>query len=256
MDSGTRGTLLIVDDDPLLLETLSHNLAHAGFAVRTRESGIAALEALDEETAPDLVVLDWKMPELSGLDTLKAMRERGLEIPVLFLTNLTDQIFEESALATGAVDFVDKSRSFSIIRHRIEIVLSGLRGGGERSRPSDETASGGAEPGMRPLTVGDLSLDRSIGRARWCGAPVSLTLTEFKIVERLAANAGRDVRYRDIYDEVHGEGFHAGANDDGWRSNVRGFMKRIRKKFKDVDDGFDRIENYPGFGYRWRDPET
>jgi two-component system response regulator ChvI len=61
------------------------------------------------------------------------------------------------------------------------------------------------------------------------------------------------VRYRDLYDLVHGEGFVAGYGEDGYRTNVRTFIKRVRKKFRDIDDQFDAIENYPGFGYRWKD---
>ena len=79
-----------------------------------------------------------------------------------------------------------------------------------------------------------------------------LTLTEFEIVRLIAERPGRDVRYREIYDVVRGSGFVAGAGEDGYRANVRAFIKRIRQKFREVDDGFDRIENYAGFGYRWR----
>ena len=78
-------------------------------------------------------------------------------------------------------------------------------------------------------------------------------LTEFAIVHFLVARPGADVTYRQIYDLVRGKDFIAGYGPDGFRSNVRSFIKRIRKKFRDVDPEFDHIENYPGFGYRWRD---
>ena len=88
-------------------------------------------------------------------------------------------------------------------------------------------------------------------RALWAGRVVDLTLTEFRIVNLLAERAGRDVGYREIYDLVHGKDFVAGQGSEGYRANVRTFIKRIRKKFRDIDPGFDHIGNYAGFGYRW-----
>ncbi|HLS68350.1 MAG TPA: helix-turn-helix domain-containing protein, partial [Kiloniellales bacterium] len=82
----------------------------------------------------------------------------------------------------------------------------------------------------------------------------NLSLTEFKLVQLMAERAGQDVTYRELYDLVHGRGFVAGSGPDGYRANVRTFMKRIRQKFRELDADFDEIENYPGFGYRWRQP--
>ncbi len=100
--------------------------------------------------------------------------------------------------------------------------------------------------------VGDLELNVASNRAIWKGQPVALTLREFKIVALVALKAGQDVTYRDIYDVVHGEGFVAGYGVEGYRANVRTFIKRVRQKFREADEGFEQIENYPGFGYRWR----
>jgi two-component system response regulator ChvI len=85
---------------------------------------------------------------------------------------------------------------------------------------------------------------------------VLLTVTEFKLVDFLATRVGQDVGYRELYDIVRGAGFVAGYGEDGFRSNVRAFVKRIRRKFRDVDDSFDEIESYSGFGYRWREREA
>ncbi len=108
-------------------------------------------------------------------------------------------------------------------------------------------AAGGA------LRRGPLELRQDIHRAYWRGAPVDLTLGEFAIVGFMATHAEGDVTYRQIYDVVRGKNFTAGYGSDGFRANVRSFIRRIRKKFRDVDPEFDRIDNYPGFGYRWRD---
>ena len=102
------------------------------------------------------------------------------------------------------------------------------------------------------MALGALSLKLKINRATWGERPVELTLTEFKIVHMLVTKAGEDVAYRQIYDLVHGSGFLAGAGPEGFRANVRTFVKRIRQKFRDVDGDFDQIGNYAGFGYRWK----
>ena len=242
--------ILVVDDDPIIRETLSLNLEDQDFVVHGLSSGEALLEYLREGGTADLILLDWKIGQFSGLDTLREMRRMGGEIPVIFLTSLTDQIYEEAALATGALDFVDKSRSFSILLHRVRTVLAGRRIPRDNGGAPEGEAAGATNSGK--TQIGQLRLDPDVGRAYWQDRLVPLTLTEFQIVQALAASAGRDMRYRDIYDLVHGDGFHAGAAGDGYRANVRGFIKRIRRKFEEMDGEFSEIENYPGFGYRWR----
>jgi two-component system response regulator ChvI len=245
--SNDRIHVLIVDDDALLRESLEQNLIDAGFAVSEFADGKSALAHFDGAATGDLILLDWKMPEMNGIEVLKHLRERAIDVPVVFLTVLSDQIYEEAALLGGAVDFVEKSRSFAILRRRIELILDRQAQAANRS----------AADTNGELTIGDLQLDTGSSRAVWQRARVDLTLTEFKIVHHLASQAGTDIRYRDIYDLVHGEGFVAGAGDDGYRSNVRTFIKRIRQKFRDVDDAFAAIQTYTGFGYRWvEDPEN
>jgi len=245
MAAGKR--VLVVDDDEFFRESLAQNLADAGFVVETAANGEEAIEHLagGNEPPADLVILDWKMPGLTGIEVLRRVRQGGVETPVIFLTTLTDQIYEESALASGAVDFVEKSRSFVILLKRIELILNGVRGqaGGAAVSVTDEMVS-----------LGELELNLKSHRALWDGREVPLTLSEFNIVHLMASRAGADVRYRDIYDLVRGEGFTAGVGPEGYRANVRTFIKRIRQKFREIDERFDSIENYPGFGYRWRKP--
>ena len=143
----------------------------------------------------------------------------------------------------GAVDFIEKSRSFSILFRRVELILNGRKG--------SETANGQQKTDL--VKRGHLQLKRDVNRAFWKNTQVELTLTEFQIVDYLVTRAGHDVRYRELYDIVHGEGFAAGSGEIGFRANVRAFIKRIRQKFRDVDSEFIQIENYPGFGYRWSD---
>jgi two-component system, OmpR family, response regulator ChvI len=232
--------LLLVDDDDLFRESLGLNLIDEGYEVTSFANGREALAYFDGGGGADVVLLDWRMPDLTGLDVLRRMRAAGLTIPVIFLTVLSDDIYEEAALEGGAVDFIDKSRRLPILLKRLQLIAEG-------GRPV-------ADPARVPtpaLRLGRLLLRFDTNRALWAERTVDLTLTEFKILTLLAENTGQDVGYRQIYDLVHGKDFVAGHGAEGYRANVRTFIKRIRKKFRDVDPGFDHIENYAGFGYRW-----
>jgi len=168
------------------------------------------------------------------------------EAPVVFLTVLSDQIYEEAGLLGGAVDFIEKSRSFSILLHRLELILNG-----QKRRQMAQIAPQQAAV----FDHGHLQLRRDTNRAFWKNTRLELTQTEFQIVDHLVTRAGHDVRYRELYDIVHGEGFVAGDGEIGFRANVRAFIKRIRQKFRDIDPTFTRVQNYPGFGYRWNDAD-
>lgn len=231
--------LLLVDDDDLFRESLSLNLIDEGYRVTSFGSGRDSLGYLTTGGEADVMLLDWRMPGLSGLDVLRSMRRSGIAIPVIFLTVLSDDIYEETALEGGAVDFIDKARRLGILLKRIELIAEGMRLPAEPKRT------------VESIRRGALELRFDSHRAIWADHKVDLTLTEFKIVAVLVENAGRDVGYREIYDLVHGKDFAAGHGSEGYRTNVRTFVKRIRKKFRDADPAFEHIENYPGFGYRW-----
>jgi two-component system response regulator ChvI len=235
---------MVVDDDALFLESVSTNLSNAGYHANPFLGGEAAVGYLSENSDADLLLLDWKMPGITGIEVMQRLRAQNIDIPIIFLTMLSDQIYEEAGLLGGAVDFIEKSRSFAILLRRIELILSG-----EKSRSVVEPQSGSADI----FASGRLTLRYDSRRAQWKQKNVNLTLTEFNIVAYLAENASRDVSYREIYDIVHGEGFMAGEGEVGFRTNVRAFVKRIRQKFREVDPVFSTINNYPGFGYRWRD---
>jgi len=240
----SRGKILVIDDDDLFRESLSTNLTDAGFSTDAFGEGLTAIQHLEQKSDADLVLLDWKMPGMNGIEVLQKMRAEKIDIPVIFLTVLGAQIYEEAGLLGGAVDFVEKSRSFSILLRRIELILNGQKARRQQLAPQD---------GDDLVRHGSLALRYASRRALWKNADVNLTLTEFNIVAYLTERRGRDVSYREIYDIVRGEGFMAGDGDVGYRTNVRAFIKRIRQKFKDADPDFSQIENYPGFGYRWLD---
>jgi two-component system, OmpR family, response regulator ChvI len=231
--------LLLVDDDDLFRESLGLNLVDEGYEVTSFDNGRDALTYLNDSSA-DVLLLDWRMPNLTGIDVLRQMRSAGITIPVIFLTVLSDDIYEQAALEGGAVDFIDKTRRLPILLKRLQLIAQG-----GRSAPEPKPVRA---PSLRR---GQLMLRSDTNRALWAGRVVDLTLTEFRIVTLLAERAGRDVGYREIYDLVHGKDFVAGQGAEGYRANIRTFIKRIRKKFRDVDPGFDHIENYASFGYRW-----
>ncbi|NKB19662.1 MAG: response regulator [Alphaproteobacteria bacterium] len=236
--------VLVVDDDELFRESLQQNLIDTGFDSWAFGDGPSVLAFLEDGNRADLILLDWRMPGMTGIEVLRKLRNSGHEVPVIFLTALSDQMYEEAALIGGAVDFVEKSRSYTILKRRIELIMDG-----PKAQLAEVVV---AQDNEATFVIGDLTLHPEIGRADWGTNRINLTLTEFRIVHLLARQSGRDVRYREIYDLVRGEGFIAGMGEQGYRANVRAFIKRIRQKFREADNGFDRIENYPGFGYRWR----
>lgn len=240
--------IVVVDDDDLFRPMLVGNLTEAGFGVREFSDPDVAFRALmidaaTSDASVDLLILDWKMPDLTGLELLQRLRQAGLTTSAIFLTALDDVIYEEAALKAGAIDFVGKTRSFAILQRRIELALrrkDAVDINGENQDDADGT-----------LQLGPLLLDARSHAVNWREKPIGLTLGEFKSVA-LMVRAGRDVSYREIYDSLRGENFAAGQGADGYRANVRALIKRVRQKFVAVDPSFDAIENFPGFGYRWR----
>jgi len=243
--------VVIVDDDPLFLESLEEFLKTAGLEVTAFSSGQAALDHLLKPSGDDILLLDWKMPEMNGIEVLRRIRSADVQIPVILLTGLTEQVYEEAALQGGAIDFVEKSRGFSILLKRMQLILLG-----SKARAGGGAAATRSTPGGAVLHRGPLELHKDASRAFWSGSELSLTVTEYKMLELLVERAGQFIRFRELYDVVHGEGFVAGYGDKGFRTNLRGFIKRIRQKFREIDKNFDAIETYARFGYRWRDNEN
>ena len=231
--------IMLVDDDQVFVRLLAANLEAAGYATRVYTDPQQALAELGWAPAPAVCVLDWQMPHMDGLAFFNVLRARNQTMPVIFLTGHGTTIFEEAALAAGAVDFVDKARGPSIILHRLALALA-------RSAPTAEAG----EP--HEVMVGCLLLRRQSKRAVWRGKEVSLSRGEFDVVELLALQRGADVSYRALYDALRGKGFMAGKGEEGYRANVRAMIKRIRRKFTNIDPQFDALATYAGFGYRWR----
>jgi two-component system response regulator ChvI len=232
--------VVIIDDDDLFREALGLNLIDEGYEV-TSFSSIGALEFFGAGGTADVVLLDWRSPGIKGTDVLHSLRRAANATPMIFLTVLGEDACEEPVLEGHAADFIDDLRRLSILVQRRRLIAEGAR----PVPPPEGRQPGGA------LHLGRLELRFDINRASWAGMPIDLTLTEFKILALLARRTGEDVSYREIYDLVHGRNFAAGYGDEGYRPNVRTFIKRIRKKLRTVDPDYEHIQNYAGFGYRY-----
>ena len=230
--------LIFVDDDDDYREAAAAELGDLGFVVETFADGASMLASGADGIVADVIVLDWSLPTMSGIDLLPRLRREGILLPVVFLTGRSSPSHENLAFDRGALDFVDKSRGVPILAKRIRVIVESFK------RPAelevDET-----------LHCGRLMLKPRVSRAFWDTVDVNLTLTEFNTVRLLASSIGNHVTYRAVYDCMHGVGFIAGSGEHGYRINVRSSIKRIRNKFRLIDPEFAEIENYPSFGYRW-----
>ncbi|HUT48154.1 MAG TPA: response regulator transcription factor [Alphaproteobacteria bacterium] len=227
-------TIALVDDDRNILTSVSMALEAEGFAVRSYADGAEALQGLNGRPA-DLVVLDIKMPRMDGMELLSRLRQTS-DVPVIFLTSKDDEIDEVLGLRMGADDYITKPFSQRLLIERVRAILrrSEAPGGGE------EEGEGG-----KTLVRGELVMDPARHLCTWRGKEVTLTVTEFLILQALAARPGH-VKSRDqLMDAAYGENIYV---DD---RTIDSHIKRLRKKFKSVEEEFTKIETLYGIGYRY-----
>jgi two-component system response regulator ChvI len=229
--------VVLVEDDEDYREIVGSELSWHGFAVRSFADGASLLGALDTVTDADVIVLDWKLPNISGIDLLPLLRQRDINLPVVFLTSHPQLDNESQAFARGAIDFIDKMRGVEILVRRLRLVAG---------RPAATACP------EKPIVCGKLVLNPNASRATWNEVDVGLTVGEYDIVHFLVSNVRNFVTYRDIYNVQYYEGFHAGNGVDGYMTNVRSSIKRIRRKFCEIDSTFSEIQNSQRRGYRWR----
>ena len=225
--------IAIVDDDKNLLESLGYVLKSEGFTVDSYSNGEQALYGIRANSV-DLVILDLCMPNISGFKLFQRLKETIPSLSVIFLTARQEDFFESSGLELGADDFVRKPCKNEILLARINARIR---------KPILEPSST-----IERFTEGQLEVDIDRRQCFWRGVVVPrLTKSEFKIVSFLARRAGI-VRTRDqIISHVYGEGY---AIQD---QAIDTHKKRIVKKFKLVDEGFDQIQAEYGDGYRWKE---
>ena len=229
-----RKNIALVDDDRNILTSVSRLLEAEGFQVKTYPDGAAALEGLNQ-SPPDLAIFDIKMPRMDGMELLNRVRKTQ-QFPVIFLTSKDEEIDEVLGLRMGADDFIRKPFSQRLLLERIRAVL----------RRSD---TGGAKPEgtAERIVRGELVLDPSRHQCTWKGQEVHLTVTEFLLLKSLAERPGH-VKNRDqLMDAAYGETIYV---DD---RTIDSHIKRVRRKFREVDGEFEQIETLYGIGYRYRD---
>jgi two-component system response regulator ChvI len=234
-----RRTIALVDDDRNILTTLSIALQAEGYATRVYSDGEAALKALTENP-PDLAVFDIKMPRMDGMELLRRLRDRS-DLPVIFLTSKDEEQDEAEGLALGADDYITKPFSMRLLLARIRAIL---RRTGPVPLGSGEQAAGGDGP---MIERGRLTMDPARHRVTWDGKPVSLTVTEFLILEALASRPGVIKSRNQLMDAAYPDDVFV---DD---RTVDSHIKRLRRKFRAADSEFGAIETLYGAGYSFSD---
>ncbi|MCA8927710.1 MAG: response regulator transcription factor [Alphaproteobacteria bacterium] len=225
--------IALVDDDRNILTSVSIALEAEGFTVLCYADGESAWRSLQVQS-PDLAVLDIKMPRMNGLDLLQRLRERS-NLPVIFLTSKADEVDELTGLRLGADDYITKPFSQRLLIERIRTLL-------RRTDLTEQPEASGEEKIVR----GDLVLDHQRHLCTWREQPVPLTVTEFLLLEALAIRPGF-VKSRDqLIDAAYGENVYV---DD---RTVDSHIKRLRRKFRQIDSDFSEIETLYGVGYRYR----
>jgi two-component system response regulator ChvI len=235
-----RQTIALVDDDRNILTSVSIGLQAEGFATRLYSDGASALKAL-VENPPDLAVCDIKMPRMNGLELLQKLRESS-SLPVIFLTSRDEEPDEALGLAMGADDYITKPFSQRLLVARIRAIL-------RRSEPrgvGPDTA--GEDPaGPEPIRRGRLVMDPQRHLVTWDGRPVTLTVTEFLILEALAQRPGVIKSRNQLMDAAYQDDVFV---DD---RTIDSHIKRLRRKFRAADARFSAIETLYGAGYSFAD---
>jgi two-component system response regulator ChvI len=230
-------TIALVDDDKNILASVTMLLEQEGYHVRSYTDGASALSAITS-APPDLAILDIKMPRMDGMEVLRRVRQTS-EMPVIFLTSKDEEIDELMGLNAGADDYIRKPFSQRLLLERVKAVLR--RGEAKKGTPPP------AEQAKQTLVRGKLTLDPLRHDCNWEGKPVRLTVTEFLILQCLAQRPGF-VKSRDnLMDAAYDDQVYV---DD---RTIDSHIKRLRKKFKQVDDNFDSIETLYGVGYRYKE---
>ena len=229
-------TIALVDDDRNILTSVSIALQSEGYLTRVYSDSEIALKAIIDNP-PDLVVLDIKMPKMDGMELLRRLREKSA-VPAIFLTSKDEELDEALGLAMGADDYIAKPFSQRLLLARIRAVL---RRSELRARPAGEDG----EAGQAEVVRGRLVMDPARHRVTWGGKDVTLTVTEFMILEALAQRPGVVKSRNQLMDVAYQDDIYV---DD---RTIDSHIKRLRRKFRAVDDDFKAIETLYGVGYRF-----
>jgi two-component system, OmpR family, response regulator ChvI len=230
--------IALVDDDRNILTSLSIAMQAEGYVTRIYSDGESALKAL-LETPADLGIFDIKMPRMDGLDLLRRLREKSA-MPVIFLTSKDEEIDEALGLAMGADDYITKPFSQRLLIARVKAIL-------RRATYETQNATEQQKQETQPMVRGRLAMDPARHIVLWNEMVVTLTVTEFLILEALATRPGV-VRTRDQLMDI---AYHDDVYVDD--RTIDSHIKRLRRKFREVDPEFSAIDTLYGAGYRFAD---
>ena len=225
--------ICLIDDDQNILASLSLALKSEGYIISTFSDGLSGLNSLREDNY-DIAILDIKMPRLDGLEVLQKLRQTS-NLPVIFLTSKDEEVDQLLGLKMGADDYITKPFSQKLLIERVRAIL----------RRSKEVKGLNNTDSNDIIKRGKLSLNMSRHECFWNELPIKLTVTEFLLLESLASRPGY-VKSRDQL-------MSAAYDDDIYVDDrtIDSHIKRLRKKFKDLDESFESIETLYGVGYRY-----
>jgi two-component system, OmpR family, response regulator ChvI len=236
-ESPMMPTITLVDDDRNILTSVSMALEAEGFRINTYTDGATALDGL-KQNPPDLAIFDIKMPRMDGMELLRRLRQKS-DLPVIFLTSKDEEIDELFGLKIGADDYIRKPFSQRLLVERVKAILR--RVGAKDMAPINKDAD------AKVLERGLLNMDPERHTVTWRGKQVVLTVTEFLILQSLAQRPGVVKSRNALMDIAYDDQVYV---DD---RTIDSHIKRLRKKFKVVDDDFEMIETLYGVGYRFRE---
>lgn len=230
--------IALVDDDRNILTSVSIAMQAEGYVTRIYSDGETALQALLQNPA-DLGIFDIKMPRMDGLELLRRLREKS-DMPVIFLTSKDEELDEALGLAMGADDYITKPFSQRLLIARVKAIL-------RRATYDKAVVNGELQPEAEPMVRGKLEMDPARHHVKWDGKSLTLTVTEFMILEALANRPGV-VRTRDqLMDAAYQDDVYV---DD---RTIDSHIKRLRRKFREIDPEFTAIDTLYGAGYRFAD---
>ena len=230
--------ITLVDDDENIVTSVSLALESLGHKVKSYYDGAAGLAALESDP-PDLAIVDVKMPRMDGMEVLRRLRQTS-DLPVIILTSKDEEIDEILGFNLGADDYIHKPFSQRLLIERVKAILR--RAGGV-----DEPVTAAAAAASKAIRRGRLTLDPARHDCLWDNRPVKLTVTEFLLLQSLAQRPGF-VKSRDnLMDAAYDDQVYV---DD---RTIDSHIKRMRRKFRQVDPEFDAIETLYGVGYRYRE---
>ena len=223
--------ILVVDDEPSIVDVLTYNLTKAGYQTLIARDGEQAVKLARAEH-PDLVILDLMLPGIDGLEVCRAIRKEN-DLPIIMLTAKDEEIDRVVGLEMGADDYVVKPFSVRELMARVKTVLRRTQ-----SKPTDATSI---------LQVGDLRLDVERRQATWCGTPFDLTAIQFELLRVLMQNPGRVFSREELLNQVWGYDYY------GDTRAVDSTIKRLRARLREASANPDLIATVRDAGYKLDD---